>query len=179
MSPPAKIAYYVIRERHGRKLGYWCPTPRMKALGFSLVPCGEDGPEARAQAALWTARWQEARAASRGEPAAISPSRSGYVYFLRCGDRIKIGFSKQPLSRAGDLATGMPDKPSMIAAFRGTKAEETRLHRRFDAYRRKGEWFTASPLIMKTIMRSVMIGRLDMPDVDVPNEQTGSESLTA
>ncbi len=59
-----KIPYYVVMK--GR--GYWCPTRRMKALGFSIVRCGPDGPEAWKIAAEWNERWQAVR---RGD--AVAP----------------------------------------------------------------------------------------------------------
>jgi len=37
-----KIPYYIVIK--GR--GYWNPTRKMKALGFSIVRCGPDGTEA-------------------------------------------------------------------------------------------------------------------------------------
>jgi hypothetical protein len=52
-----KIPYYVVVK--GR--GYWRPTPRMKALGFSIVRCGPDGPEAWKVASEWDQRWQAVR----------------------------------------------------------------------------------------------------------------------
>jgi hypothetical protein len=52
-----KIPYYVVVK--GR--GYWRPIPKMKALGFSIVRCGPDGPEAWKIAAEWNERWQAVR----------------------------------------------------------------------------------------------------------------------
>ena len=52
-----KIPYYVVRK--GR--GYWRPHPRMRTLGFQIVRCGADGPEAWALAAEWNKRWQAVR----------------------------------------------------------------------------------------------------------------------
>jgi hypothetical protein len=52
-----EIPYYVVVK--GR--GYWRPHPRMRALGFQIVRCGADGPEAWAIAAEWNARWQAVR----------------------------------------------------------------------------------------------------------------------
>ena len=52
-----KIPYYVVIK--GR--GYWRTTPRMQALGFSIVRCGPDGPAAWAIASEWNQRWQAAR----------------------------------------------------------------------------------------------------------------------
>jgi hypothetical protein len=56
-----KLKHYVVRKaRHG----YWVPTPKMRAMGFQLVPCGHDGPKAWAIAVEWEERWQRTR---RGE----------------------------------------------------------------------------------------------------------------
>jgi hypothetical protein len=52
-----KIAYYTVIA--GR--GYWRPTRKMRALGFQIVRCGADGPEAWALAAEWNKRWQAVR----------------------------------------------------------------------------------------------------------------------
>lgn len=56
-----KIRHYVIRKGlHG----YWVPTPAMQRLGFRIVACGHDGPEAWRVAREWEDRYQRAR---RGE----------------------------------------------------------------------------------------------------------------
>lgn len=52
-----KIPYYVVIK--GR--GYWRPHPRMRAVGFQIIRCGADGPEAWAIAAEWNNRWQAVR----------------------------------------------------------------------------------------------------------------------
>ena len=49
-----KIPYYTVIA--GR--GYWRPTPKMRLLGFAIVRCGPDGPDAWALAAEWNKRWQ-------------------------------------------------------------------------------------------------------------------------
>ena len=51
-----KIPYYrVIKGR-----GFWCPNPKMRALGFQNVPCGPHGPPAWKVAQEWNERWQRA-----------------------------------------------------------------------------------------------------------------------
>jgi hypothetical protein len=52
-----KIPYYTAIA--GR--GYWRPTGKMRTLGFQIVRCGTDGPEAWALAADWNKRWQAVR----------------------------------------------------------------------------------------------------------------------
>jgi hypothetical protein len=64
-----KIPYYIVMK--GR--GYWNPTPKMKALGFSIVRCGSNGAEAWKIASEWNERWQKVR---RGDaPALVDTSK--------------------------------------------------------------------------------------------------------
>jgi hypothetical protein len=59
-----KISYYtVIASR-----GYWRPTRKMRALGFQIVRCGPDGPDAWSVADEWNKRWQAVR---KGEAPAL------------------------------------------------------------------------------------------------------------
>jgi hypothetical protein len=46
-------------------LGYWQPTKTMRRLGFSLVPCGPDGPDAWRKAQEWTNRWRSYRLSAK------------------------------------------------------------------------------------------------------------------
>jgi hypothetical protein len=55
--PEQRPSHYVIKR--GR--GFWQPTKRMQALGFSSVPCGLDGPQARAIAESWNVMWDAVR----------------------------------------------------------------------------------------------------------------------
>ena len=52
-----KIPYYTVIA--GR--GYWRPSRKMRTLGFQIVRCGADGPEAWTIAAEWNGRWQVVR----------------------------------------------------------------------------------------------------------------------
>lgn len=177
-----KISYYVVRDRHGTRRGYWCPTPRMKAAGFSMIACGPDGPEAWAKAAAWSDRWQTHRrriASDDGARPDLRNDKAGYVYFLKVGDRLKIGFSINPYGRVATLSTGLARPMDTLLVVRGTVAEEKSLHRRFAAYRRKGEWFDAAPIVMRVAMRSLMFGRIMLPETEVAGEQCRSESSTA
>ncbi|UCI23724.1 GIY-YIG nuclease family protein [Mesorhizobium sp. B2-8-5] len=154
-----RIRYYRVIKGHG----YWCPTPKMKALGLSIVRCGPDGPQAHAIAAEWNERWESLRIAAKKEPASApiaNDDARGYVYFLRSGDRIKIGFSTTPLERTSNLRTSMPEDYDLCLILKGTRKDEKRLHSRFGSYRRNGEWFVASRPIRMTIMRSAMAGHV-------------------
>jgi hypothetical protein len=63
-----KIPYYVTRKAwpgSRERWGYWAPSKKMKALGFHMVRCGPDGPEAHAIARTWNQRWEQARKESK------------------------------------------------------------------------------------------------------------------
>jgi hypothetical protein len=57
-----KVRYYTTRRRKGGLVGYWQPTKAMREAGFTLVPCGRDGPVAWSIAEEWNRRWDEYRA---------------------------------------------------------------------------------------------------------------------
>jgi hypothetical protein len=59
-----KIPYYTVIA--GR--GYWRPSHKMRALGFRIVRCGADGPEAWTIAAEWNSRWQAVRKGEAAPP---------------------------------------------------------------------------------------------------------------
>lgn len=64
------------------------------------------------------------------------------VYFLQdpYGD-VKIGHSREPLRRVQSLQTGSVGLLTLVRIIDGAAATEKWLHRRFSAYRRRGEWF--------------------------------------
>lgn len=66
-----KIKYYRVEKG----CGYWRPHKRMKIFGFVNVPCGKDGPDAWAKAAMWNERWQAFRRGERHAPLDVSKLR--------------------------------------------------------------------------------------------------------
>lgn len=68
--------------------------------------------------------------------------RSGFVYFIRCGDKVKIGFALNDVgARLKTLQTGSAEPLSLLHYERGSERAERELHRRFAAYRYVREWF--------------------------------------
>jgi len=102
-----------------------------------------------------------------------SAGRRGYVYFIRVGARMKIGFSHKPLARVADLLTGMSHPPSMIVAIRAQAADEYSVHQRFAALRQSGEWFTETREMTRFVMRCVAFDTVTQPRSE---EQTHDES---
>jgi hypothetical protein len=65
----------------------------------------------------------------------------GYVYFLRAGNTVKIGFSKNLQGRLEKLRNGN-SFPVFICKFvNGDRKTERSFHKRFAEYRLRGEWF--------------------------------------
>lgn len=152
MKREMSIRYYVVRKGHG----YWQPTKRMRDLGFNSVPCGPDGPAAWARAEECNAQW-----ASRNVVPLAKRNAPGFVYFLKAGDAVKIGFSANPFGRAAAIKTGMNRKIEAIAAVRGTLASEQLMHKRLAAYRRAGEWFTLSQPVQQAMLRALSLGSVE------------------
>jgi len=64
---------------------------------------------------------------------------------------VKIGYSKNPKQRVGELKTGNP-KVKLIAFARGSRITESKLHRYFANMRTAGEWF-AFPMTKEEAIR--------------------------
>jgi len=74
--------------------------------------------------------------------------RMGFVYFIRAGTNIKIGFSSNPAGRISALQTAHPERLLLLGQFEAPFSEESALHERFSALHTSGEWFRAeTPLL--------------------------------
>lgn len=78
---------------------------------------------------------------------------SGWVYFIRGGNFVKIGWSKKPDRRIEQLRTGCPFETKVVGRIPGTKKDESALHKAFAwaKARRKGEWFRAEPALLALV----------------------------
>lgn len=72
-----------------------------------------------------------------------SEDRFGKVYFIGNLDYklVKIGFSKDPIERVKSLQTGCPFPIELFHQSRGTREDETKLHKLYTDLRVNGEWF--------------------------------------
>lgn len=75
------------------------------------------------------------------EPA--EDSRTGWVYFVRYRDRIKIGYSIDPRTR---IQAHPVDE--VLAIVPGERIDEKRMHTAFAHLRENGEWFRAEPELL-------------------------------
>ena len=66
---------------------------------------------------------------------------SGFVYFIRSGDFVKIGYSLDPVKRLAKIGTDSPYKCEIIGIFASQDFSETEMHRKFSHLWSRGEWF--------------------------------------
>lgn len=70
----------------------------------------------------------------------------GVVYFIRFGDRVKIGFTTNLAGRLADLP-----HDEVLGTVPGAMADERRCHAAFAHLRVTGEWFRAEPELLSFI----------------------------
>ena len=104
---------------------------------------------------------------------------AGYVYFLRCGDVVKIGFSKEPLVRLTGLKTTLPGPVHTIVTVPGTPYDERRLHRLVAAHRINGEWFGNSPAVMRAMAQAAAYGAVRFEPLPTPPTHTDAETTSS
>lgn len=86
---------------------------------------------------------------------------TGFVYFIRCGEFVKIGFSANPSNRLRYLQTATPFDFSILGVHPGTKRHEKRLHAIFSHLHHRLEWFRADEAILE-------IAKNGLPPLNLP-----------
>lgn len=81
---------------------------------------------------------------------------NGHVYFASAGDKIKIGFSKNPWSRVSELKTANHELV-LISTLRGDKNLESELHEMFAEFHISREWFVFSDEIRDYINKNTIV----------------------
>ena len=92
----------------------------------------------------------------------------GVVYFIRSGDFMKIGWTKNLQLRMGSLQTGNPNPLTLIGWTDGDQRLERHLHKQFDSLRLKGgEWFRYEGELIEYVEASLLkTDRLDYIDTN-------------
>lgn len=67
--------------------------------------------------------------------------KNKYLYFIKCGDAVKIGVSSDPESRMKILATGSPGELKLLAIIPNMGNLESSCHRRLSHLHLCGEWY--------------------------------------
>lgn len=65
----------------------------------------------------------------------------GFVYFMRCGEFVKIGVANNPQKRKKEIETANPFAVELLATIPGGQKREAELHRQFKSCRYRREWF--------------------------------------
>lgn len=67
--------------------------------------------------------------------------RAGYIYVVGFAGFVKIGWTTNLKGRVSEIENGLPQALTLHHSRPGTIKQERALHRRFAAYRTRGEWF--------------------------------------
>lgn len=71
----------------------------------------------------------------------LKPPRVETVYVIRCGYRVKIGFTRNIAQRLHSLKTANHRPMELLTSWPAPQTEEKALHARFADLRVSGEWF--------------------------------------
>ena len=158
------VQYFVWRGGRPR----WEPGPSVRQRGFRgrdlkhpdgtwlpLAAALDEAKNLNVQAGI-----SEGRTRRSGTKKNVDDHVQGYVYFLRSGEQIKIGFSAGPYSRISKLMTGLAYGVSSLGAVAGSKLDERQLHNEFADLRIHGEWFYAKWKLRLFMANSLAAGRL-------------------
>ncbi|MBD7992813.1 GIY-YIG nuclease family protein [Ochrobactrum sp. Sa2BUA5] len=123
--------------RHGRTVYYF----RIGKGARTRLPDPEVVGEAEFNRAYAAAIQGEAVTVPTLPSYSMDKGSVGYVYFLRSGDTVKIGFSRSVPKRVKSLSAATPHETEVLKVIPGTNQTERYFHTHFRAYRQKGEWF--------------------------------------
>lgn len=122
------------------KIGYPIKTVRLWAGGADQEPTSE---EWASISATCIRLHEEARGwRDHGDRPRSRRGRDGLVYFVRSGEKVKIGFANDLDSRVRHLQNSAPTELEIMGTIAGTKDIERFLHHIFRKRRLHGEWFS-------------------------------------
>jgi hypothetical protein len=79
------------------------------------------------------------------------PRGPGFVYFIRCGEYVKVGFTKNPQERTKSLRSMTPYPTKMLKVIAGTMAGERAIHKVLAEYHHHFEWFRLEDTLREAI----------------------------
>jgi len=154
----------ITRTANGYRAFVWVPWPgypdgRIRSKRFTRTPTYD--PTLKEIEAWREARRVEARRRALDRPVPItqaaellpedwtrltrSPDGWCYVYFVRAGDRIKIGRATDLGRRVLTLQTAHAEQLSLVLSIPAHAALEPAIHARFQHLKTRGEWFRVEP----------------------------------
>lgn len=124
----SKGARLYLKPRDSRSDPRWIIRDGQKRISTGFI----EADKAKAEAAL-----MEYITALRPAPIA----RSSCVYFIGCGDFVKIGTAVDPMVRLRSLRVGNPFPLAVLRVVPGDIQTEWAFHRRFRRHLHRDEWF--------------------------------------
>lgn len=73
------------------------------------------------------------------------------VYFVRCGDFIKVGVTKNAAARISSFRTGSPHEIELIGTIWGDNSTEKAIHGVLEDQWYRGEWFHYSAYLLRSL----------------------------
>lgn len=142
-------------RKDGSRVGYWMCAAGIAKRGFTpkcqIVWRGPTGAEPTdtellAIKAACEKLNREARQYSRPTPPdrRRRRERHGFIYFVRCGERAKIGFATDVRARLIELQVGSAEILELLGTLPGSREIEGFVHWLFRADHAHGEWFALS-----------------------------------
>ena len=83
--------------------------------------------------------------------ASVNFDDANFVYFVRAGGALKIGFTGDLKRRLGRMQPETPEPLILIGVVRGGEPLERELHRRLSSDKISGEWFKLSDEVIATV----------------------------
>ena len=74
-----------------------------------------------------------------------------FIYFVRVGDFVKIGMSREWKKRIANLKVAVPFDVELLHVELGLERSEKSLHKRFRKLHHRREWFHAHPILLAYI----------------------------
>jgi hypothetical protein len=148
-APKPRVRYShieVTTTRHGRKVYYYRVG---KGRRIRLPDRDKVSDEDFRKAYELAATGKIPEAMKRGHVAVTygSAGDPGYVYFVRVGRQVKIGFTKSVKQRVKAIQTSCADPVEVLTVMPGTTETEKYLHSRFADYHTGGEWFSLTGVL--------------------------------
>lgn len=137
------------RRRGGKRTAYWVCRPSIARKGYpqktqrlwqGTEPTSTDLEMISDRCHRLQREMRDWNGKLRKQPSAYF-DKKGHVYFIRCGNRVKIGFAKDVGRRLRTLQVGSPEPLDLLGTLKGTPDHERLIHWRFRRWREEGEWF--------------------------------------
>lgn len=83
---------------------------------------------------------------------------TGFVYFIACGDRVKIGYSEDPVKRLAKINSDSPWPCELLGYVKAGDFPESEIHQRFAPVRLHSEWFALTDEI-RAFIETAKVGQ--------------------